>query len=456
MKAKKKLAPASKGTESVSGTNYRAKVRMYRQGLGDCFLITLRRKSGKPYFIMIDCGVILGTPSASETMTNVVDDIIFTTKGHVDLLIVTHEHWDHLSGFLQAKDALSKLTVDEVWLGWTENPDDPLARKLRSEHQAIRRALAFACARLRFGGASDSIPDGMMEFFGAAGQGTTEDALKVVKDVIGKGKSRFCLPKDPPVEIAGTNARLYVLGPPHDEKAIKRYNPSKSHPETYEMAAVVKLAMSSTDSVSEAPFDVIAQIPNEIARQISFFQNHYWGEDADSEEKNQSWRQIEGDWLNASSNMALQLDSATNNTSLVIAIELGGGDVLLFAADAQVGNWLSWQNLTWNVHGRIVSGPELLERTILYKTGHHGSHNATLQEKGLELMKNLRFALIPVDHEMAVKKRWGKMPLEQLEKRLNEITNGCVLRIDKDVPSTLTTVVEQDKDRKLYYELSVS
>ena len=103
-----------------------------------------------------------------------------------------------------------------------------------------------------------------------------------------------------------------------------------------------------------------------------------------------------------------------------------------------------------------MSGPELLERTVLYKTGHHGSHNATLQEKGLELMKNLKFALIPVDHAMAVKKRWGNMPLEQLEKRLNDITKGCVLRIDKSVPRPLTSVVEQDKDKKLYYELSLA
>jgi len=43
------------------------------------------------------------------------------------------------------------------------------------------------------------------------------------------------------------------------------------------------------------------------------------------------------------------LQSATNNTSLVLAIELEDGDVMLFAGDAQVGNWLSWQDLTWTL-----------------------------------------------------------------------------------------------------------
>jgi len=68
--------------------------------LGDCLLITLRRNKGKPYFIMIDCGVILGTPRPADRMTQVVNDIVATTGGHVDLLVATHEHWDHLSGFV--------------------------------------------------------------------------------------------------------------------------------------------------------------------------------------------------------------------------------------------------------------------------------------------------------------------------------------------------------------------
>jgi hypothetical protein len=177
-------------------------------------------------------------------------------------------------------------------------------------------------------------------------------------------------------------------------------------------------------------------------------------------ESDQSWRRIDGDWLDISSSLALQLDSATNNTSLVLAIELGNGKVLLFAADAQVGNGLSWQDLSWTVGGRTVggrtvTGPDLLGCTILYKAGHHGSHNATLQEKGLEMIINLEIALIPVDHEMAIKKRWGNIPLVQLEQRLGEITKGRVLRIDKDVPSALTGSVQQNEARSLHYEVTL-
>jgi len=78
---------------------------MYRQGLGDCFLVSLPRTSGggRPFYLMIDCGVVLGTADPNTIMTSVMEDIVKTTGGAIDLLFATHEHWDHLSGFIQAK-----------------------------------------------------------------------------------------------------------------------------------------------------------------------------------------------------------------------------------------------------------------------------------------------------------------------------------------------------------------
>ena len=52
--------------------------------------------------------------------------------------------------------------------------------------------------------------------------------------------------------------------------------------------------------------------------------------------------------------------------------------VLFFAADAQRGNWASWKDVTFKDGTETVTAKELLARTVLYKVGHHGSHNATL------------------------------------------------------------------------------
>src|SRR5215831_13815514 len=119
----------------------RARVRMYRQGLGDCFLLTFPGADGKPFYMLIDCGVVLGTPNPQDAMQSVVEDIGKTTNNHIHLLVATHEHWDHLSGFIQAGALFDKIQIDRVWLGWTEDPANPLANKLRDERRTAENAL---------------------------------------------------------------------------------------------------------------------------------------------------------------------------------------------------------------------------------------------------------------------------------------------------------------------------
>jgi hypothetical protein len=432
-----------------SGTalaSFRAKIRMYR-GLGDCLLVTLPRAGGN-YFILIDCGILLGTPNAKQWMTDVVEDIVATTEGKVDLLLATHEHWDHLSGFVQAADAFKKLTVGEVWMAWTEDPADALARKLRGEREAALTALRLTAARLRLAadaGTAGAI-EGLLEFFGAGKGASTRDALEVVRGMT--ARPRYCRPKDPPVALA-SGARLYVLGPPEDEKLIKKTRPSKRNPETYGLALELDDFRANVEATlgrqePEAPFSTLHAIPTPVAQEMDFFKAHYWGGNL--------WRRIDSAWLEGSTEFALQLDSATNNTSLVLAIELADGDVLLFAADAQVGNWLSWQDLAWSVDGQTVKGPDLLKRTVLYKVGHHGSHNATLRENGLEMMNNLSFALVPVDKKIADDKGWHEMPLQELIEALEKKAKGCVVQSDEGLPAA---IAGKAHETKLYVEVTM-
>jgi len=94
---------------------------------------------------------------------------------------------------------------------------------------------------------------------------------------------------------------------------------------------------------------------------------------------NEEWRRIDKDWLYSADQLALAMNDQTNNASLVLAFELEkGGKVLLFAADAQRGNWTSWSKKSWKDEKNIIKAKDLLARTVLYKVGHHGSHNATL------------------------------------------------------------------------------
>jgi hypothetical protein len=449
---------------------------MYRQGLGDCFLITLPTATEKPFYMMIDCGVVLGSATAAvDKLKAAVADIIATTGGHLDLLVATHEHWDHVSGFVQAKDLFTgKLTVGQSWVAWTEDPADKLATKLRAERRTAEDALRLAVQHLAAAG-NDKMAqhvDSLVSFFGATG-GSTSDAMTTAKG-LGTSKPRYCEPGEPPIvlkEVPGV--RFYVLGPPKDEKLIKKSNPGKG--EGYGLDAgpggsqafLVSALRGDLDGL-DAPFDAQYAIPLSRAEGLPFFAERYFGPATDEgiyewkrgkAVKDQSWRRIDSTWLESSETMALQLDSATNNTSLVLAIEIvATGEVLLFPGDAQAGNWLSWQDVKFE---NGVTGPALLARTVFYKVGHHGSHNATLKEKGLEMMTSDELvAMIPVDHEMAVKTRWGLMPLPELVDRLKERTHGRVLRVDDKA----TTPAELGKEWKgfagevkateLYFELS--
>lgn len=178
----------------------------------------------------------------------------------------------------------------------------------------------------------------------------------------------------------------------------------------------------------------------------AFVQDHYAGpaearkgrrrrtRKPDPDTTDQGWRRIDMDWLGASADLALQLDDRTNNTSLVLAFELvASGRVLLFAADAQVGNWLSWQDLRWGTGDVAVTGPDLLARTVYYKVGHHGSHNATLKAKGLELMSGTDLAaFVPTNEKDARKLGWAGMPLQALLEELERRAAGRVIRADDE------------------------
>jgi hypothetical protein len=188
------------------------------------------------------------------------------------------------------------------------------------------------------------------------------------------------------------------------------------------------------------PFDEIHGIPEGSARDHvehgRFFRRHYGF--TNRRGHSPQWRRIGKDWLAAAERLALDINRRTNNTSLVLAIELTETQprkVLLFAADAQVGNWLSWHELEWPSDGadtEPVTAEDLLRRTVLYKVGHHGSHNATLRSKGLEMMGSPDLvAVLPVDEEWARNTQDWRHPSEVLYQRLREKCRGRVIRSDE-------------------------
>src|SRR5690606_7942219 len=74
---------------------------------------------------------------------------------------------------------------------------------------------------------------------------------------------------------------------------------------------------------------------------------------------------------------------------------------------------------------------DLLSRTVHIKVGHHGSHNATLKDKGLALMTSSDLAaFIPTSEADARKVGWGAMPFPGITEELARRTGGRLVRAD--------------------------
>jgi hypothetical protein len=437
--------------------------RFYCQGIGDCHLLSFPKPDGGVFRVLIDCGIHTSIPDGAKKIDAIVDDIIASTgpDNIIDVVVGTHEHWDHNSGFLTSAGKFAKLNVKEVWLAWTEDPKDAQAKRLDKFKGQALTALQDGQRRLSHAAAGVSDPrrrsnllslangiEGLLGFnFGLKGERSRSARDAVV--ALAPDNVRYLEPADDPiVKPEMPNLRIYVLGPPRDEKLLGiRERASEMYgveavgwPEALAMASA--LAADTGEAEGDTfvtPFepelgfrlsDILERStqpcpPAGEPSEVAFLRRRYSAAAED-------WRRIDHDWLSIGADLALQLDDRTNNTSLVLAFEfVDTGRVLLFAADAQIGNWLSWQHVKWTVAGKNVTGPDLLARTVFYKVGHHGSHNATPAGKGLKLMNSKDLsAFIPTNQDDAKKVKWGQMPFEAIITDLQLRAASRVIRAD--------------------------
>ncbi len=477
MAERRRPAKTGHSTEGRGGHDAALVVRHYCQGIGDCHLLKFSRRDGSDFRMLIDCGVHSSVTGGNKKIEEIVADITEVTGGRIDVLVVTHEHWDHVSGFLTAAEQFKKLKIDKVWMAWTEDPDDPDAKALDRFRADATNTLQLAASRLEKHSYRDksraAVKSGLNTLqgftFGAAGEKvrSARDAAKA----LGRNGVRYMQPGEAAFGIDGVHGvNVYVLGPPRKPellklttKASEMYGISLAPGWKASQALRAAPGLGIVDTADPfMPFGteegaslqaVIAGFPANpptgIQPATTELMSRYLSArpaPAVSASKARllpdpevAWRRIDDDWLFASADLAMQFDSRTNNTSLVLAFEIENtGRVMLFAADAQIGNWMSWQDIVWNDADNIVTGPDLLARTVYLKVGHHGSENATPNAKGLEMMVHPDLsAFVPVNAADAAKVGWGKMPFRHILDRLAEKTSGRTIRADDEWLSTV-------------------
>lgn len=451
--------------------------RMYNTGsVGDCLFLQFLKDGSVTFNMLIDCG---GWSTKKVLIEACVKDIKSKLNGSpLDIVVVTHEHLDHVSGFNQAITVYDEIPFKRVWMAWTEDPDDRIAKKLKKDYgkklALVKEAAELRLAKLkklsRNSSAGISAQSRRIDIYkenlensiealkfemgidsgsGAAAKLNNSDAMKYVKGKCAPAEKNNIY-KKPGEIISGLGGaegiKFYILGPPYDDN-LSGIKDELDEEEMYSLKKEFfslnsRFFSSFPDSEIPPPFSSRYKVPDDAKKKL--LKEYTTG--------NMAWRQIEEDWTDNTGELAIALNSFLNNTSLAMAIEFeSSGKVLLFPADAQSGNWKSWHNETVKSAFKSNGGREtvkLLEDTVLYKVGHHGSHNGTASKSGLDLMKNKNLvALMPLIQDKT--KQWGgakNFPAKKLYGKLIEKTNGAIFRTDEGLITDKRAVKLRNKN----------
>lgn len=376
------------------------RVRMYRVGFGDCFLISLPRTGTAAggeshHHILVDCGV--HAKGNLNMIDDAVDHIGTTTNKKLSVVIATHSHQDHISGF---SDKFTSFEIGEVWLPWCEDPKDKQAAKLLKKHAALAEHLSdhFA-AQFRASGRVTKSRAAATAAVANLVQNKT--ALQLLRSGFGvnaevryleAGKSL-----NAPAGIKGL--AVNILGPPRGQEFLSKMDP----PEGQRYLRLKGNLTEEIDSLQPFPkkWQMDATAPELVGVRLSDVERKLFkNELADAS--------LDG--------LAFALDKAKNNTSLVVLLAFRGQHLLL-PGDAQYGNWKAWLDKD--------DADSILASVSFLKVAHHGSHNAT-PKGALERMTTGKFAAMVSTQNVP----WDSIPRLPLMERLQEQTKNRVVRSD--------------------------
>ena len=372
------------------------RIRMYRIGFGDCFLVSLPTSADDFRHLLVDCGVH-GAGNIG-TVDEIVDNIATVTGKKLAVVIATHAHQDHISGFDPQK--FSQFQIGEVWMPWTEDPKDPKAVQLKKKHVALAQQLAqhFAAQAKMGVRVSKSRTAAVAAVANLVTNKTSLDALHAGFSV--NARVKFFKGGDslPNVtDVPGLSVRF--LGPPTDESFLAKMDPPAGH-------SYLRLNRNRV----------------EVMNQLRPFADKWEIDPHRSEMKNVRLSQAEEKRIKTDissdslDGLAFTLDNAINNTSLVSLFSFRG-QTLLFPGDAQYGNWASWLEQEGSA--------DILASINFLKVAHHGSVNATPTD-ALEKMATGKFVAMVSTQSSP----WPSIPRIPLMDRLKEQTKNRMVRSD--------------------------
>jgi beta-lactamase superfamily II metal-dependent hydrolase len=391
-------------TKKSKATKGELRIRMYRVGFGDFFLMTVPTSDG-PQHILIDCGVTPGRTKKGDigTIKAAVAHMAEETGKKLALIIVTHRHQDHIIGFSRAAEIFNDFKVGALWMSIWETEYDPNEKKekkktMASDFQEELTALALSMqSRLATAGKGDPKTDEILAMLqnatgvdhadfaatgGSAaakksgkGGGTNAASLAFLKSGLGLEPEYYQKGDKPKMPKALKDAGLtaQILGPPPTDKV--------DFMKLMDLKKGLGQFLDENEAGDGKTFDPFGASWRADADEypVSAFREF-------SRESKRSPGAVMESTIQAAQpsqlfTAAKTLDDFLNNQSLVVFFTFAGKK-LLFAGDAQGGNWEYWMfggtpQKAPSVDQIDKASASILGHLDFYKVGHHGSTNAT-------------------------------------------------------------------------------
>src|SRR5262249_15587183 len=213
-----------KKTEGNAGNEAQKllRVRMYRVGFGDFFLLTLP-SGDEPQHILIDCGVTKGKTGKGDihTIKGAVAHMAAVTNSRLALIIATHRHMDHIIGFSRCEEIFKNFKVDAIWMPYWETEYAPEIVKFQAELTSLALDVQ---QHLALAGSQDPDVDAILGMLENAtgistkegpGGGTNAKSLHFLKTQLGVKPDYLYRGQKPklPAALAAAGFEALILGP---------------------------------------------------------------------------------------------------------------------------------------------------------------------------------------------------------------------------------------------------
>lgn len=327
-------------------------IRAYSVGVGDCIYIRIpkaRKKGGQTddFHILVDCGKKGSAAELKVALDHLKGELpVEDGRKRLDLLLVSHEHEDHIKGF--DPTWFTDIRIENLWMSVAMNRDHPQAKFAHQLHDMAATAMRSITARNL--ALSPELAD-IAARYSIANDGAVDALRKTLPKQNGITPLYVHADMKPadlqPATLSG--ATFKVLGPEFDIDTYYLGDAAEDILHGFSASTGLLKGKAKTRTTGSAPANISGS----------------------------DFTRLQSRMMSGAFAFAEEEGEVVNNTSVMLLIEWRGRR-LLFVGDAE---WNSAyrdkkKNFAWNTAWKLHK-TELETAVDFLKIGHHGSINAT-------------------------------------------------------------------------------